>query len=174
MAESLAQIERERLKAGISVRFLERSADIAPDYYYALLAGKRQAKPGTLARLKLAIKRHQQGQPGNDVSLVNATYRIACAMVARSRGADPLMVLSQDPGRRATQSADWMAAAQVREQAIYLMNAALGIRQADIARAVGLSKGAISYACARVEDRRDDATFDQELDRFEREIVGEF
>lgn len=65
-------------------------------------------------------------------------------------------VLSHDPKRRATSDELWLYAARLRRFAVYSSVHLLGLRQAEAARAAGLSKAAV---CLMLQ------SIDKELDR---------
>jgi chromosomal replication initiation ATPase DnaA len=80
-----------------------------------------------------------------------------------------LVALSTDVGAgviasRSRQSAD---AARARQIAMYLVHTACEWRLARVASAFGRDRSTISYACRRVEDQREDASFDSWLVRLE-------
>lgn len=56
-----------------------------------------------------------------------------------------------------------------RHIAIYLAHVACGMRVTDVARAFERDPATIRYACARIEDARDDLYFDQKLTALEQE-----
>jgi chromosomal replication initiation ATPase DnaA len=66
--------------------------------------------------------------------------------------------------------------AATRQLAMYLMNVVLGRSLTEVGEFFGRDRTTVSHACGLIEDRRDDAGFDAELDRLEAEIrvlVGE-
>jgi hypothetical protein len=80
-----------------------------------------------------------------------------------------LVALSTDVGAgaiasRSRQCAD---AARARQIAMYLVHTACEWRLARVASAFGRDRSTISYACRRVEDQREDASFDGWLLRLE-------
>ena len=56
----------------------------------------------------------------------------------------------------------------VRQIAMYVCHVALGFSQQDIGLAFGRDRSTVSYACAAVEDRRDDLGFDDFVSAVER------
>jgi transcriptional regulator with XRE-family HTH domain len=172
----LAEIEALRAAAGISKGDLERAAGLPHSYYGKLLAGRFRPRRDMIARLNLALARSRRQAEGNVSGgfLQALTYRMAVAVAGRALGVEPAMVHGQDPARRATQSAEWMQAAEVRRVAIYLLNTAAGLGQSKVARAAGMTKQAVSLACREIEERRTDAAFDRLLDRLTADIQGEW
>jgi chromosomal replication initiation ATPase DnaA len=64
-------------------------------------------------------------------------------------------------------------AVRARHLAIYLSHVALGRSLNDVATAFGRDRTTVSYACALIEDLRDDAEFDQNCDRLEAQIISQ-
>jgi chromosomal replication initiation ATPase DnaA len=61
-------------------------------------------------------------------------------------------------------------AARARHLAMYLAHVVKGISLTTIGSAFGRDRTTVSYACALIEDLRDDAAFDAELDALELEL----
>lgn len=167
-------IEVIRKDAGISKGELERAAGLPHSYYGKLLAGRFHPRPDVIARLNLALARCKRERDVSPSLLQTLAYRMAVAVAGHALGIQPSMVHGQDPARRATQSAEWMQAAEVRRVAIYLLNTAAGLGQSKVARAAGMTKQAVSLACREIEERRTDPAFDQLLDRLTADIQGEW
>ena len=60
------------------------------------------------------------------------------------------------------------AGSHVRQIAMYVCHVSLGFSQQDIGLAFGRDRSTVSYACAMVEDRRDDLAFDDFVSAVER------
>ena len=91
-------------------------------------------------------RRHARRHPGCRlaVQLVSGRFEVPAAqIVARRRGS-----------RRA---------ARARQAAMYLANVALGLPVLAVGKAFRRDHTTVSYACHRVEDRRDDPAFDAAL-----------
>jgi hypothetical protein len=58
----------------------------------------------------------------------------------------------------------------VQQIAMYVCHVALQLTMADIARAFGRDRTTVGYACAQVEDRRDDRAFDDLIGAVERVV----
>jgi chromosomal replication initiation ATPase DnaA len=65
------------------------------------------------------------------------------------------------------------AVAASRHLAMYLVHTQLGRTLTEVGALFGRDRRTVAYACARVEDRRDRASFDQEVERLEQEIEDE-
>lgn len=61
--------------------------------------------------------------------------------------------------------------ARARQLAMYLAHVSKGISLTAIGAAFGRDRTTVSYACNLIEDLRDDARFDAELDRLEAQLV---
>lgn len=88
-----------------------------------------------------------------------AAARIAIALVAASSGLtiDALLTLRR--------SSAPIAAA--RQLAMYVAHVALGLSQADVARAFGRDRTTVAHACRRIEDLRDGTSFDRRVSQLE-------
>lgn len=62
--------------------------------------------------------------------------------------------------------------ARARQLAMYLAHVSKGISLTAIGAAFGRDRTTVSYACSLIEDLRDDAKFDAELDRLEALLVA--
>jgi chromosomal replication initiation ATPase DnaA len=62
--------------------------------------------------------------------------------------------------------------AHARQIAIYLVHTCLHRTILDAAKIFGRDRTTGSYACARVEERREDPAFDRAIDRLEQMIAG--
>ena len=58
-------------------------------------------------------------------------------------------------------------AAQARQIAMYIVYVGCGISLARVAAAFNRDRSTVSYACQRIEDRRDNAQFDEWLEGLE-------
>lgn len=66
------------------------------------------------------------------------------------------------------------AVAHVQQIAMYVCHVALRLTMADVARGFGRDRTSVGYACARVEDRRDDRAFDDLVGAVERVVNAVF
>jgi hypothetical protein len=66
------------------------------------------------------------------------------------------------------------AVAHVQQIAMYVCHVALQLTMTDIARGFGRDRTTVGYACARVEDRRDDHAFDDLVGAVERVVNAVF
>lgn len=87
-------------------------------------------------------------------------YRLCLERVCEALGLDPRQVAAMPHYPCRTSSPAWLAAADARRLAIYLLNTVYDVRQHAIARAVGLTPAAVCTALHTVEDARDHAGFE--------------
>jgi transcriptional regulator with XRE-family HTH domain/DNA-binding XRE family transcriptional regulator len=177
MMPELAEIEERRQALGIAKAALARAAGIAASYYsYFLLGNRVQPRPDMIARLRMALERLRRGQVSNSNRdyAVAVSYRLAVALAADALQVDAGLVHRSDPGRRATHSASWMSAAEVRRLACYLLNVGIGFTQADTARAAGLTKQGVCEAVRAIEDRREDPAFEALVEKLTTAIMGDW
>jgi chromosomal replication initiation ATPase DnaA len=94
--------------------------------------------------------------------------RIKCILVARvSRTFRVRESAILAPGRTAAREA------LARHTAMYLAHVLFGWTYAEIAGRFGRHRTCVNYACARIEDRRDEERFDARISRLERRILAD-
>ncbi|WP_292055500.1 hypothetical protein [Martelella sp.] len=140
--------------SGFSRSAVARAAGFSGDYLRQIECGRRPLTRVTLTRARLAIRRLARGDGEADAA-ASAAYRMAVAYAARALSLCPAEVLDASPGRRATADPAWMAAARARRLALYIANIYMGVPQARLAEAAGMSKAAVSMALNALEDERD-------------------
>jgi chromosomal replication initiation ATPase DnaA len=96
--------------------------------------------------------------PKERLDLDIARARFACDAVAFAFGCDAHL---QGTTRGTS------ATAFARQAAMYLTHVAFGMSLQRVAIAFARDRSTVSYACRTVEDRRDDAAFDDLLDQLE-------
>ncbi|MEO2037853.1 MAG: hypothetical protein ABGW90_04010 [Martelella sp.] len=164
------EIEDAIRTAGVSIGAVERAAGMARQTLWRIRTGRRDLTACAAGRFRLAIKRVSRGDGDAEGHEAAAAYYLAIAYVARQFDVRPAEVLSSDPGRRATADPRWASAARARRWALYIANIYMGISQARLARAAGLSKAAVSMALNALEDDRDTA----EVEALLADIEGAF
>lgn len=140
--------------AGVTTVAVTRMAELHPRYIARIRNGEFKLTPNVASRIKLAIGRLKRGEKNPGEDMTSGSYRLAIAYVALHLQMKPEAILAADPGRRATADKEWLEASRARRWAIYIANQYLGVRQAELARAAGMSKAAISIAMNDVEDER--------------------
>ena len=84
------------------------------------------------------------------------------ALVARKKHVPSQSLTDRGRGR--------LPIARARQLAMYLSHVVLGRTLAEIGIVFGRDRTTVSYACALIEDMRDDAQFDDEVSALERQI----
>lgn len=87
------------------------------------------------------------------------------ALVARQKNV-PIRLLTHKSRSR-------LPVARARQLAMYLSHIVLGRSLLEIAEAFGRDRTTVSYACAVIEDMRDDPHFDEEVTALERQIEAD-
>ena len=165
----IALIERTRQQMKIPIDRLCAAAEVAPRHYYRLVARRVSPRGSTISRLNMALQRHKIGFGAEAHELApHAALKATMVLAAFCLKADARAALDADPAQRATSNPEWMAAARVRRVAIYVANQFFGFAQADLARAAGVTRQAVSNAIKELEDERDhDAALKALLDQLE-------
>lgn len=65
------------------------------------------------------------------------------------------------------------ATAEARQIAMYLCNTLLGVSLTEVGALFGRDRTTVGYACAAIEDRRDDEAFDAELTALEGAVAAD-
>lgn len=152
MTFDMIEAERKRLK--IPVAKLCQTAGIDARNYARIRGKARSPRGDTIAKLTSALVQLKRGDKGAGVP--NRTlYRLVLAQLAREAGVDVGAALEHDPKQKATASPDWMEISRLRDIASYMLNAVLGMSNADVARAAGVTPPAITNALRKVEDKRE-------------------
>ena len=169
MDAEIQTIEARRRAMKIPTSSLCVAAGMDRRSYDRIVVGERRPLPSTVARLNAALNRFRVGFGAEAGQIAPAAAYKACLVLAAFLlETEPRAVLASDPGKRATLIASWRAAARVRRLGYYIANQFLGFRQADLARAAGVTKQAISSALRELYDERDgDAELARVLTRLE-------
>jgi transcriptional regulator with XRE-family HTH domain len=163
--EIFAAIETRRQRLGLPRAELTRRAGVCDRHYRRCLSRSGGASLRMARALMSAIEREEAARGAGDRAdarvdlLVAAAFRAAISMLAEAWGVPAEEALALDPrdGRRG-RSADAATAAahRARAAALTIVNQALGVRQADLARVAGVSRAAVCQAIARIERERDE------------------
>ena len=160
------------LEGRVGLSEVARVAGVSSSHAYALRRGHHVASPATVARLRFAVSRLQRRQDETGM-LAACCWRLTLALAAVALGADPSDAQASDPGQRATADVRWQQASAARQLACYLLNTALGLRQAEVARLAGVTRQAVSLMVAAIEERREDVVFDALVERLDAWLTGE-
>jgi transcriptional regulator with XRE-family HTH domain len=169
MALTFDEIDQRRAAAGIAPYALCRKAQVQPGTYYRLKTGKHAAKRRTLQRLAAALEAGpapDRKAPAPEV--LRQHFNLMLNTCAQAAGIPVPDALNVNPHANRPRDLNWIAAMRVRQLAVYLVITEGNVRGAELARAIGTTKQAVSKALRAVEDRRDDPALDRLL-----EIVAE-
>ena len=151
-------IDAERRRQGRSVYDFSKTAGVAYSTYWFIKTGRTRPASLTLKRYLRALGVKPGGPPKMRLAgdAVGLAYRAFASEFARAKGLDPDDALACDPSLRAVNNPAWLAAARVRELAIYAVVTEFAVPMAALGRAIGLTKQAVSKAARRVEEARED------------------
>lgn len=149
-------IDRERAKLKLSHAKLCRLAPISADRWWRLRQGGEKPAPITVARLK-AVLEAVRGAKASDqivclqIPLLAPIVRVIMAYLARETAMPVDVMLAQDLTVERGQNAVWLQAARLRQMALYLLIIECDIKGAELARACGVTRQAVSLAKQSVE-----------------------
>lgn len=89
-----------------------------------------------------------------------STCNDVIALVSREKGVPIRLLMHRSRCR--------VPAARARQLAMYLAHVVLGLSLSEIGELFGRDRTTVSYACALIEDMRDDQSFDDEVSELER------
>ena len=147
-------IERERKRLKIPVARLCRQAGMDAKNYARIRGGERCPRGDTLARLAAALAACKRGDKDNALA-GRPLFRLVLAQLAREVGIDVAAALEHKPQQKATANPEWMEISRLRDVACYILNTVLGMSNAEVARAAGVTPPAITVAIRKVEDKRE-------------------
>ena len=174
MDMTFPEIDAARRRAKLSARELCARAGVHCYVYYRARLGQTRPRASTLARLRTGLER---GAPKlskrNDAdAVIRATFRGWCAYFAVRLGIDVAKTLGSDPKLRANASLEWRQAARARELSVYCTVTELDLPGARVARAIGVTRAAVSLMLRRVEDTRDDPAIEAMVEEAARLMSG--
>jgi hypothetical protein len=124
--------------------------------YYNVLNGDVEPTPPTVARLHAALARFKMAYGGDPGPLsLHAVYKLSLVLAAAQLKSDARAALTADPKRKATADPVWKEAARVRQLAYWITSNMAGFKQAEVARAAGVTKQAVHEGIKSVEDDPD-------------------
>lgn len=171
MNNSVIESILQRLPAGATVGELAHLAKIQYAVLWQMKTGGRQVTTRTIGQLRLALSRIRARQVDGDQAH-NALFRSLLVLAAMEIGVDPVFAQNSVPSKRHSGNCDWRNAAFARWIARYLMNVTLGFSMADVGRAEGVTKAAVSASMPEIELKRDEPEFDALIARLERHLLG--
>lgn len=157
---------------GVSLAAVARVAGFHPNFLSQLRTGRKRLTPATVARLRLALTRLRAAEADGPAA-AHALYRSLLVVAAHELGRDPLAVQCLDVHAKRTADERWNADMQAHKLARWAMNQVFGFSQADIARAIGLTKQAVSLSMDAVTVRcRSDDGFARLLAGLREKLTG--
>lgn len=166
-------------RSGIPEEQILRTAGMCTRHLNKVRRGDFELTKKAEKRIRLAITRMKRIKAAGHVDDeerapapqgVQVNYRLALALIEAQGGVPAQDVLVQDPGKRATADPDWMKAAGARRIALYIVNQYCNVTQAELGRAVGMTKSAVHLAIREITEMRDQA----EVARFLHVLDGAF
>jgi hypothetical protein len=149
-------INSKRAVMKVPIVSLCMQAGVGRQTYYDALNGHCDPSKATVSRLHAALARFKMaygGEPG-PLSL-HAAYRLSLVLAAAQLKSDARAALTADPKRKATADPVWKEAARVRQLAYWITSSIAGFKQAEVARAAGVTKQAVHEGIKAVEDDTD-------------------
>lgn len=170
MAETrdILAIDRKRRELKLPVTALCRQAGIGRQTYDDMMHRRYEPRDVTMRRLRQALQRYELSFGGGDLGPMSthAAYKATLVLAAFTLKIDARRALAAEPGKRANASEEWRDSAAARWVAFNVMVGLLGFKQADVARAAGVTKQAVNNALSELAERRDS---DPAIDR----VMGE-
>lgn len=108
-----------------------------------------------------SARRAQAGSALARLARLNADAAAVVRLVATAHRVEPDAILQR--GRRAEIAAS-------RQLAMYLTNVMLGVSLTEVGALFGRDRTTVGYACAQIEDHRENPAFDAEVSRLEAAI----
>jgi hypothetical protein len=173
--EVMKKLDGRRAAQNITIHQLCTAARIHPESYRSLRRGVAIARPKTMQRLQVALKRLAAGgQLDEPRTLCLALIRLATVQVARGIGVDPHLMLAQDFSQERPTDRVWLQASRIRRCAVYLLVEGLDIGKAEIGAATGASRQAVHKTVMALEAERErDGEFDALMRALMLQLTGE-
>ena len=166
-------IDSRRRAAGMSVSELSKRSGVAFSTYWFIRTGRTKPTLKTLQRYAAGLVAVPKAKPHSQLqTLALAAYRGHVAGISAKLGIDPAEVVASIPSRSAVHDPKWAKAAKVRQLAIYCTVIEFNLPGAVLARAIGMTKQAVSWNLKQVEELRDDPTVDEIIESCGRLIAA--
>lgn len=162
----MKKIEVVRVESKISIAKLCAEAKVHPNTYRELRRGACTPQDITLVKLTKAVQRIRASEAEylEPPQVVVAFHRLLMHLLARQLSFDLDQLRATDFAVQRPFNPQWLAAARIRQMAIYIMAVEMEVSNADLGRALGLTRANIKYARDEVEQRREDGNeIDQAL-----------
>lgn len=166
---SVEKINQARKTAGLSHEEFCRRAKAGTRNWFRLVRGEQKPTPALLKRLNAALGDAQAARPR---PVVKAFHRLVMIEIARAQDFDVAVLLATDFSVQRPHVPDWLAASRIQSMALYITAVELEVGNAELARALGVSREAVRKARNKIEDLRDDAAIDALLNRVAQQVRG--
>lgn len=168
MLKSLDEIDAKRSEKGLSVLALCKIAGVSPVTYWRWKTDRTGApKLRTIQRLAAALDGKAWPARRMPPPLIRQHFAIVHAYCAKTLGLIEAESVMVDPHANRPRDPGWLSHMRARRLAIYMVVTMGNIRGTELAKAIGVSKQAISKTLRAVEDCRDDPAFDELINRIE-------
>lgn len=162
-------INKARIEAGFSHEQLCIRAQVSVRNWYRLLKGEQEPSAQVLGSLRKGLGEFTTAKPPQ---VIASYHRLVMMMLANELQFDVVALLQTDFSVQRPHVAQWLAAARIRNLAIYLTTVELEVENVEFARALGLSREAVRKARNKVEDLREDPATDDLLNRVAMMVRG--
>jgi len=161
----------DRLPKGVTPAMLARVAGVHPSHLSRMRAGKLPVPEAMLARLRYGVVRLRTGE--GDAVAINALNRALIVICAVEMGQDPLAVQGTDPNSKQMRLEGWLARVFVHWVARHVMCDCFGLKQAQVAEALGVTRQAVHKSVRQVIEREEqDPAFAAALERIQDKLLG--
>lgn len=166
---TIIEIEQERKRCKISIARLCSNAGVSDRGYHRMRNGERNARADTIARLVAGLSAARRNEKPVKSQML---FRLVLGQLAMLADMDLATVMAHDPQAKATADPKWMEISRMRAIACYMLHAVLGLSNAEVARAAGVSQPAITIAMQKIEIRRDDPALERIFAMLEMAVSG--
>lgn len=162
---TVAELDRRRCERGISLNRLLQAAGVEKNTWYLGKAGGN-TRADTIRRLDdalatLSVNGTKARPPAAIAALVRAIEHILLNEIGRDRR----LMAACDPRRRRRRLPERVPAGRLRLIAVYVATVELEIKNAELARALGVERQAVKQSRDAIEELRHDKRFDALIDR---------
>ncbi|EKS26705.1 helix-turn-helix domain-containing protein [Afipia felis] len=169
-AAQIIAINKKREDLGIGHEKFAQKAGISFWTWRDLRRGAFRPTPATLKKLRAALGEVPEAKPPQ---VVKGFHRLVMIEIARTQQIDIETVLTTDFTVQRPHAPQWLASSRVRLMAIYITAVELEVGNADLARALGVSREAVRKARMKIEDLREaDHAVNDLLDRIAGQVRG--
>jgi hypothetical protein len=156
-SSTLAEIDGHRQRAQVSLARLLAEAGINESAWYRARRDKAALRHSTVQRLEAALERLVAGVQRQVKNPVLAVYRMTVAQLAIAGDLDvaEAQAAALDFDKQKPSDPQWLALAQLRQLAIYIVTVEMEVSNSALALAIGCTRQNVFKARNAVEDRRE-------------------